>query len=426
MIASERMNIGFLVTRKGYLKVLGSVIQAAVDHRHRVTLLWDPLETKPGELIDPAEDLAAWPRAIVRQWNRGTPLLPALQAAGVEALVGTRLFYVLKAYGYEAEMAALAPAGIRVFNVDYIYDTITLDPDAYRYVDTTFYLSELQREVHWRVKAKEFAELGGDAATWRRRSAVCGSTMTDQLARVDRAEVRRRYGIAAGRPVVVFTSLKMVVPDPWRRAVWGAEPRLKRIARALRAGHLEWIPTILRTHGYRTLVQSVRRFCQRTGAALVVKSREKNDDPLFLRDLADVSLGDERVYPYTSMELMGIASLCIHFQSGASLEAAFAGVPSLSIVVPQPHLVAYPTFDEVYSARPGTMQNFPGIVWSLPAEAVAAKLDASRLEDFRIDPAARSRYVEKFLGFDDTRSSERVLDEIERVSAAAPAVARSR
>ena len=52
----------------------------------------------------------------------------------------------------------------------------------------------------------------------------------------------------------------MVVPDPWRRAVWGAEPRLKRIARALRAGHLEWIPTILRTHGYRTLVQSVRRF----------------------------------------------------------------------------------------------------------------------------------------------------------------------
>ena len=70
-------------------------------------------------------------------------MLPALQAAGVEALVGTRLHYVLKAYGYEAELPTLAPAGIRVFNVDYIYDTITLDPDAYRYVDTMFYLSEL-------------------------------------------------------------------------------------------------------------------------------------------------------------------------------------------------------------------------------------------------------------------------------------------
>ena len=98
------MNLGFLVTRKGYLKVLGAVVQAALDRGHRVTLLWDPLETKPGELIDPS-DLAPWPTAVVRRWERGTPLLPALQAAGVDALVGTRLLYVLKAYGYEAELA---------------------------------------------------------------------------------------------------------------------------------------------------------------------------------------------------------------------------------------------------------------------------------------------------------------------------------
>ena len=63
-------------------------------------------------------------------------------------------------------------------------------------------------------------------------------------------------------------SLKMAVPEKWRRAVWGSEPRLVRVARALRAGHPEWIGTIVRTHGYLALVQSVRRFCQRTGAAL--------------------------------------------------------------------------------------------------------------------------------------------------------------
>jgi hypothetical protein len=331
---------------------------------------------------------------------------------------------VLAAYGYEAELATLAPAGIRLFSMDYVFDTITLDPAAYRRVDTTFYLSEYQRDLHWRVKAKEFAALG-DAPTWRRRSAVCGSTMMDQLARVDPAEVRRRYGLAPTRPVVVFMSLKMAVPEKWRQAVWGSEPRLVRIARALHAGHPEWIGTIIRTHGYRALVQSVQRFCRRTGAALVVKSREKNEDPRFLRSMADVALGDERAYPYTSMEMMAIASLCIHFQSGAALEAAFARVPSLSVAVPQSHLAAYPTFDEVYSARPGTMQNFPGVVWTMRAEETAARLDAARLEDFTIDSAARSQYVEKFLGFDDPRSSERVLDEIERVSAAAPAVARS-
>ena len=413
------MNLGFLVARKGYLKVLGSVVQAALERDHRVTLLWDPLETKPGERIA-VEDLAIWPAAQVVRWDRHTPLLAALQQAGVTALIGTRLFYILAAHGHEAELATLAPAGIRLFSMDYVFDTITLDPAAYRRVDTTFYLSEYQRDLHWRVKAREFAQLG-DAATWRRRSAVCGSTMMDQLARVDPAEVRRRYGFSPRRPVVVFMSLKMAVPETWRRAVWGAEPRLIRIARALRAGHPEWIPTILRTHGYRALVQSVRRFCRRHDAHLVVKSREKNDDPRFLRAIADVSLFDERVYPYTSMELRAIASLCIHFQSGAALEAAFAGVPSLSIAVPQSHLKSYATFDEVYSARPDTMQNFPGVVWTVPGEEAAARVDAATLADFAIDPAARSRYVARFLGFDDARSSGRVLDEIERICAQAPA-----
>jgi len=182
------------------------------------------------------------------------------------------------------------------------------------------------------------------------------------------------------------------------------------------AGHPEWIPEILRRHGYRSLVESVRRFCQRSGAALIVKSKEKNDDPPFLRELADVWLYDEQVYPYTSMELLGLASLCIHFQSGCALEAAFAGVPSLSVTVPQSHLAGHATYEEVYSARPGTIQNFPGVVWSIPAAHMSDHLDGADLGTFRLDPEARRRYVETFLGFDDTASSGRVLDHIERVS----------
>jgi hypothetical protein len=71
------------------------------------------------------------------------------------------------------------------------------------------------------------------------------------------------------------------------------------------------------------------------------------------------------------------------------------------------------------------VQNFPGVVWTLPAPNVAARLDTADLESFRLDPVARRRYVETFLGFDDTASSARVLDEIERVSAATPAGQRS-
>ncbi len=64
---------------------------------------------------------------------------------------------------------------------------------------------------------------------------------------------------------------------------------------------------------------------------------------------------DDGVFPYTSIELMAIADLCIHFQSGAVLEAAHAGVPSLSVRVPQSHLEEYPGHDELFG---GTRERF--------------------------------------------------------------------
>src|SRR5688500_15199579 len=187
------MNLGFLVPRKGYLKVLGALVQATLDRGHRATLLWDPVEPKRGEAVK-ADDLAFWPRAVVHRWDRRAPLLPALREAGVEAIIGPRPVDVLGASGHREALPHLAAAGIRLFSVDYLFDTITSDAAAYRLVDTTFYQSEHERALHWRVKAAGFAELG-EPATWRRKSAVCGSTTMDQLALVDRLAVRRRYGL---------------------------------------------------------------------------------------------------------------------------------------------------------------------------------------------------------------------------------------
>jgi hypothetical protein len=104
----------------------------------------------------------------------------------------------------------------------------------------------------------------------------------------------------------------------------------------------------------------------------------------------------------------------VHFQSAGVLEAAFAGVPSLSVHVSQEHLKGYPTYAEFYGAQPDTLQNFAGVVWSAtPAEAVT-RLDGATLADFRVDAERRRAYVAQFVGFDDTQSSDRALDVIER------------
>jgi hypothetical protein len=232
------------------------------------------------------------------------------------------------------------------------------------------------------------------------------------------SSTRKRYGLGPDQPVVLFMSLKMAVPDAWRRLFWGAGPRGWRALKAVASGHAHWVPEILRGNGYAALVDALAAFCRRTGAALVVKSREKNADPRFLRRAADVFRYDEEVYPYTSIELMSIADLCIHFQSGAVLEAAFAGVPSLSIAVSQEHLRQYSSFDEVYGGRPGSLQNWNGVVWHTDPTGAIDRLSRASLGDFRLDTDAHRRYVDKFLGFADTRSSVRVLTAIERALSA--------
>ena len=414
------MTLAILAARKGYLKVLGSFIQAACDRGHRVVLLHDPDEKKPGEAVT-AADLALWPKAMPRPHRRGEPLLPILKDAGATALVGPSLHYVLQGMGAAAEVAALRAAGIRLYSVDYVFDMVSSDPEGYRAVDVTCYLSEHQRQLHWRVQAERFAAVGTEAER-RARSAVVGSTMLDQLTRVDRAAVRRKYGLPDG-PVLLFMSLKMAVPEPFRRLAWAGGWRGLRAAKALATGHAALVPTILRGNGYQTLAHALQAFARRAGAALIVKSRAKNADPAFLRRRADLFVErDEDVFPYTSIELMAVADLCVHFQSGAVLEAVHANVPSLSIRVPQSHLESYASFQEVFGARPGSLQNFPGIVWSADVEEATRLLRTGRLADFRIDPDARRRYVEKFLGFDDNRSSERVLDLVEAGGRLSPTV----
>jgi hypothetical protein len=406
------VKITFLASRKGYLKVMGSLIQAAIERGHETLLLADPGELKPGEAVS-AEDLSRWPRARILVYRRGSPLAPLLRREGATALVGSSLHLVLASMRLEPEIPALRAAGVRLYSVDYILDALNSPPEAYRVIDRTFYTSEYERRLHRSILKERFERVEQDVDV-SARSAVCGSTMLDQLDLVDRASVRRQLGVAPGQPVVLFMSLKMAVPEPWRRYVWGGGPPLARMLMAVARGRVDLVPAIWRGNGYRDLVRAVRRLCSRSGAAFVVKSREKNRDPRFLRRMADVFVErDDDVFPYTSIQLMAVADLCIHFQSGAVLEAAMVGVPSISVTVPQSHLHEYPAFPEVFGTRPGSLQNYPGVVWSTPHDHAVALLEGHSLAEFTLDKGARHAYVERYLGFDDLRSSQRVLDAIE-------------
>jgi hypothetical protein len=405
------MTIGLLVLRRSYLKVLGSLIQCALDRGHTAIIFWDRSTSKPGETLRES-DFAPWPAVKLIPYDPEQPDRQFLEYR-INAVVSTELFLHVNSAGREATYHAARQAGVRFYSVSYIFDTAWNDPRAYHLIERTCYVSEYQRQLHWRLYAERFAEVGSRTRLIA-GSAITGSPMLDQLALVDREEVRRRYRLPADRPIVLLMSLKMAVPDPWRRLVWGRGGRVARVLRAFASGHADLIPRIRQGGHYRDLARAVRRFCDRESALLVIKSKPKNGDPPFLRRVADRFVFDDQVYPYTSLELLAISTLCLHFESGAVLEAAFAGIPSISIAVPQSHLAAYPGIDELYGGSPGSLQNYPGVVRRVPEADAIGFLDTASLDRFRIDPAARAAYVQHFLGFDDTRSSHRILDTIER------------
>jgi hypothetical protein len=54
------------------------------------------------------------------------------------------------------------------------------------------------------------------------------------------------------------------------------------------------------------------------------------------------------------------------------------------------------------------------VVWGVGHAEAPDRLRGRTLADFKMDPAARRRYLERFVGGADGRSSHRVLDVIER------------
>lgn len=161
-------------------------------------------------------------------------------------------------------------------------------------------------------------------ATMGQRGVVVGFPEMDQLHQINPGEVRRRLGLDPHRPVVLYCPypFRSNPPTDWVKYVYGNRWDHRRWAvrrRPQYRAHVE--------HGWndRNVVGAVRAFCDANGAALIVKARDKEHGiglgrylwpqiPGYLERAADrpVVYDEGSHYPATILELMSIASLCIH------------------------------------------------------------------------------------------------------------------
>lgn len=223
---------------------------------------------------------------------------------------------------------------------------------------------------------------------------------------IDPTEVRRRLGIAADHPVVVLLPYGYGFGLSSFRATHTGQQRSRwQVAASL--VRQVWLDV--------RVVNAVRAFCRRNGAHLIVKSRMKRRPPVYTRAIADTHLYDESVYPATILETLRIASLCIGFYSTTVHEAAYLGVPYLSIRPSDGDVRGDRALQRVFLDRSKGSFDFPGVATVLEHEEAIDGLPEKRLDQFVMDRQARAAYVEKFLCSDDGHSSARVLDEIRRM-----------
>jgi hypothetical protein len=417
------MRVAFLIERSNFYRLFGPIVDRALE-RGWETECWhncgQPRRGPKGSLFPGPDALPGFQhgRPAVREYR---------SARGLAALLGATPPDAVLALRQPTDAERSSPA--RWFGLQYTLDVAhLLDVTGATRLDVIGL-----HTAHWRASVGDALRLAADsragtvgdppaavdeaavASTLRARGTLVGFPEMDQWHTIDRAAVRKRLGLADDTPVVLY------LPFPfrsnprtfWVRHVFGRSSRVWRRAAVALARRREYAAHVRAGWTDRAVVDAVRAFCDRNGAALIVKARAKDPVPGYLRRRAAHVFGDERYYPATILELLSVSSLCFHFFSTAAYEAAYAHVPSICIAPDEADLGFPPTWRVFLNVRPGGSFNFPGVVYPMGLDEVLRRLPQRRLADYPLDLVARARYVEKFVGFDDGKASDRVLDAIE-------------
>jgi hypothetical protein len=401
------MRLAVLIRRKNYYRLLGPVVEEALARGHVVECWHDWSGPRRGakgsEFPDAAPKFAPGaPRVLdcagapdlAERWRSDPPdAVVSIDPPDAAARAATKAAWIWLQYAADI-LFQETPAGVA-------------DADA-----LALYSDYWRERIEARFRDTALAD-GLDG-----KAFAVGAPELDAVGRIDPAEVRRRLGLPAGRPIVLYLPfpLRSNLPTPWLTNVHTPRTRSAQAVRMLLSRRWEHWPEVRQGRNDARLVEAMRGFCDRNGALLVVKARHKDPVPRYARRRADRVFYDLTHHPPTILELLRVAALCVHFYSTAVLEAVACGVPSLCLAPREEDLgPASWGFGFVHNGEPGGIYNAPGIAYWRPLAEAFDGLAGWRLADFPAEPEARRRYVERFLGFDDGRSAARLLDVLARM-----------
>ena len=414
------MKVAFIITRLSGFRLLGPVIDAALHAGWDVECWHDYGRPKVGLKGYLFPDVKAAPvfrygQPVHRVYSGPGELSARLELCDVDAVVSTGTV--------ESDTDGAPPRNYPTrICVQAMLDTfVKHSPETLERCDRVALLTPWWTD--WAASYYASADRPLDVIALRarlaRRVTHIGFPELDARALLDRDGARRRWGIPANQPVVVLLPFPQGVGQGgfWPRRIFGESSRLRRMYHVASAGEFKYWRRALSDPSDADVVRAVRAFCDRNGAFLLVKSREKTPIPDYVRAMADRCVYDESYYPPTILEALSIAALCVSSYSASVLEAASVSVPNLCLTFSAQDYLGSGSpgralFERFFNREEGGVFEFNGVSKTMTAEDLISELPNHSLEDFVVDQTARSAYVHKFIGVDDCQAASRLLEAI--------------
>ncbi len=398
------MKIAAVISRISTYKLVGPIIDAALTNGAMVDCWHDyshPSEGAKSYLFPAVARTPTFKGSVNVKTFRGADELAAgLAAGGYDAVlsIGTRQSDIGdRALGANVPWC-LVQSGLDTF--------LTHPPSGLLSCDRL-----LLQSPWWLEWAEDFYRATSKAASdplptlLASRAVWTGFAEADVAGVIDAAAVRARWGIPKEQPVVLLLPFPQGVGKQtfWPKSVFGEPSRLRQLFNIVRRRRFEYIEHVRRGWSDAAVVGALRAFCNRNGAFLLVKSREKTPIPPYLHAAADKALYDEGYYPPTILEAMAIADVCVNYFSLSVLEAVSMGVPNLCITFDAHDYLGdeadmHKSHDRFFITEEGGPFAFAGVSTTIGIGEALDRLPSLTLDSFRVDPEAREAYLRKYLG----------------------------
>lgn len=416
------MKIGFIVERDAYYRIFSPIIDEALRRGHEVVCLHDYSQPKTGmkgylfPYIKSAPSFQFGIPKIIPFNGRNDGLLKIIWNHNIDVLISQHFLPQ-----YNDLYNVLKKEGVFWVAIQYSLDMIPISehlsiPDRYLiysdvWLDWALYYSSNQGVIGEQDVSDYKEKL-------RSKVKSIGFPEIDELNMINPREVRREWDIPTGKPVVLFLPFGFGSAENriYASFIYGMDNPLIQLPIALLSLRARYIKHVMHGRNDTNVVKSVKKFCEKNDAYLLVKSRLKDPVRNYLSSVADKVLYDKGYYPADILKCLSISDVCINFLSTAVTEAIPAGVPNICIS-PDPQDFAdirTPLWKMVFK-RGKELFDFPGASYMLSIPEAIEMLPNKSIQDFPLDSNRQKEYIKKIVGYSDGKSSYRALNEIEKL-----------